>query len=138
MPPTMGRRGVFELEAVGITNYWKCAMSKTIFKRIIDREIPAKIVYEDDRCLAFEDVNPQAPVHILVIPKKEIPSLTDLGEGDAALAGHLLVVVRKLAAERNLADGYRVVANCGPNAGQTVAHLHFHLLGGRSFAWPPG
>jgi histidine triad (HIT) family protein len=113
-------------------------MSKTIFKRIIDREIPAKIVYEDDRCLAFEDVNPQAPVHILVIPKKEIPSLGELSDEDAALAGHLLVVVRKLAIERKLGDGYRVVLNNGPHAGQTVPHLHFHLLGGRGFAWPPG
>jgi histidine triad (HIT) family protein len=113
-------------------------MTKTIFKRIIDREIPAKVVYEDDRCLAFEDVHPQAPVHILVIPKQEIPSLADLTEGDAALAGHLLVVIRQLAVQRNLADGYRVVANCGPDAGQSVNHLHFHLLGGRGFAWPPG
>lgn len=113
-------------------------MSKTIFKRIIDREIPAKIVYEDDRCLAFEDVNPQAPVHLLIIPKKEIPSLADLSEGDAALAGHLLLVVQKLAAQRKLDDGYRVVVNCGPNGGQTVAHLHCHLLGGRSLSWPPG
>ncbi len=113
-------------------------MNKTIFKRIIDREIPAKIVYEDDRCLAFEDVNPQAPVHILVIPKKEIPSLADLTEDDAALAGHLLVIVRKLAGERDLGDGYRVVVNCGPGAGQTVPHLHYHLLGGRSLSWPPG
>ncbi len=113
-------------------------MSKTIFKRIIDREIPAKIVYEDQQCLAFEDVNPQAPVHILIIPKREIASLDDLGEGDAALAGHLLVVAKKLAAERKLTGGYRVVANCGPDAGQSVAHLHFHLLGGRGLAWPPG
>ncbi len=113
-------------------------MSKTIFKRIIDREIPAKIVHEDDRCLAFEDVNPQAPVHILVIPKKEIPSLDHLAAADAALAGHLLLVVEKLAADRGLTDGYRVVVNCGPGAGQTVPHLHLHLLGGRTFAWPPG
>ena len=113
-------------------------MSKTIFKRIIDREIPAKIVYEDDRCLAFEDINPQAPVHIVVIPKQEIASLADLSEGDADLAGHLLVVIRTLANQRKLAGGYRVVANCGPDAGQSVAHLHFHLLGGRSLAWPPG
>lgn len=113
-------------------------MSKTLFKRIIDREIPAKIVYEDDLCLAFEDVNPQAPVHILVIPKKEIAALDDLTESDAALAGHLLVVTRKIAAERKLTGGYRVVANCGPDAGQSVAHLHFHLLGGRTMAWPPG
>ena len=113
-------------------------MSKTIFKRIIDREIPAKIVYEDDHCLAFEDVNPQAPVHILVVPKKEIASLDDLAECDAALVGHLLVVIQKLAAERKLTGGYRVVANCGPDAGQSVSHLHFHLLGGRSLSWPPG
>jgi histidine triad (HIT) family protein len=113
-------------------------MSKTLFKRIIDREIPAKIVYEDDLCLAFEDINPQAPVHILVIPKKEIAALDDLTESDAALAGHLLVVIRKLAAERKLTGGYRVVANCGPDAGQSVDHLHFHLLGGRPMSWPPG
>jgi histidine triad (HIT) family protein len=113
-------------------------MGKTIFKRIIDREIPAKIVYEDDRCLAIEDVNPQAPVHILVMPKKEIPSLDDLTEGDADLAGHLLLVIQKLAIQRKLSGGYRVVVNCGPDAGQTVAHLHYHLLGGRSLSWPPG
>ena len=77
-------------------------------------------------------------MHILVIPKKEIASLADLGEDDAALAGHLLAVIRKLAAQRNLTGGYRVVANCGPDAGQSVSHLHFHLLGGRNFAWPPG
>ncbi len=81
---------------------------------------------------------PKAPVHILVIPKKEIPSLGELSDEDAALAGHLLVVVRKLAAERKLGDGYRVVLNNGPHAGQTVPHLHFHLLGGRDFTWPPG
>jgi histidine triad (HIT) family protein len=113
-------------------------MSKTIFKRIIDREIPAKIVHEDDLCLAFEDVNPQAPVHILIIPKKEIASLTDLTEGDAALVGHLVVVAQKLAAARNLTGGFRMVANAGPDAGQSVSHLHFHLLGGRAMAWPPG
>jgi histidine triad (HIT) family protein len=113
-------------------------MSKTIFKRIIDREIPATVVYEDERCMAFKDVNPQAPVHILVIPKKEIPSLSEMTDDDAALAGHLLAVVRKLALERNLADGYRVVLNNGPDAGQSVPHLHFHLLGGRPMAWPPG
>ncbi len=113
-------------------------MSKTIFKRIIDREIPAKIVHDDDLCLAFEDVNPQAPVHILVIPKKEIASLADLVESDAALLGHLLVVIQKLAAARNLSGGYRVVINSGPDAGQSVPHLHFHMLGGRAMSWPPG
>ena len=113
-------------------------MAKTLFKRIIDKEIPARIVFEDDQCLAFEDVNPQAPVHILIIPKREIASLDDLGEGDAALAGHLLVVAKRLAAERKLTGGYRIVANCGPDAGQSVAHVHFHLLGGRGLSWPPG
>jgi histidine triad (HIT) family protein len=113
-------------------------MSKTIFKRIIDREIPAKIVYEDDLCLAFEDIKPEAPVHVLVIPKKEIASLDDLSEDDAALAGHLLIVVQKVAAQCKLTGGYRVVANNGPDAGQAVAHLHFHLLGGRKLSWPPG
>ncbi len=113
-------------------------MSQTLFKRIIDREIPAKIVYEDELCLAFEDINPQAPTHLLVIPKKEIASIAELGEDDAALVGHLLVVVCKLAAERKLSNGYRVVANSGPDAGQTVPHLHFHLLGGRAMSWPPG
>lgn len=111
---------------------------KTIFKRIIDREIPAKIVYEDEHCLAFEDINPVAPTHLVVIPKREIASVDALGEADAEVVGHLFVVVRELAAQRGLGSGYRVVTNCGPDAGQTVAHLHFHLLGGRQFGWPPG
>jgi len=111
---------------------------KTIFKRIIDREIPADIVYEDEQCLAFNDINPQAPTHVLVIPKKEIPSLDSLSEDDEALVGHLLTVIRKLAAQRDLSGGYRVVVNCGPDAGQEVLHLHFHLLAGRKLTWPPG
>ena len=111
---------------------------KNIFQRIIDREIPAEIVFEDDRCLAFHDLAPQAPTHVLVIPKRPIASLDDLTDGDAALAGHLLVVVRKLANELGLKGGYRVVTNCGPDAGQSVDHLHFHLLGGRDMGWPPG
>jgi histidine triad (HIT) family protein len=111
---------------------------KTIFKRIIDKEIPAKIVYEDDLCLAFHDVNPQAPVHILLIPKKEIASTNQLTGEDTPLLGHLYGVLRKLVKEFNLQDGYRVVTNCGQNGGQTVYHLHFHLLGGRSLLWPPG
>jgi histidine triad (HIT) family protein len=114
-------------------------MSKTIFKRIIDREIPAKIVHEDDLCLAFEDIHPVAPVHVLVIPKKEIASLDDLTEADAALAGHLLLTIRAIARKLGLEEGgYRVVTNCGPDAGQEVPHLHFHLLGGRAMSWPPG
>ncbi len=111
---------------------------KTIFKRIIDGEIPADIVYQDDQCLAFRDVLPQAPTHILVSPKKEITSIAALTDDDAALAGHLLMVIRKIAAQLNLAGGYRVVANSGPDAGQSVDHLHFHLLAGRPLTWPPG
>jgi len=112
--------------------------SKTIFKKIIDREIPARIVYEDDLCLAFHDVAPQAPTHVLVIPKKELASLAAAGREDAQLLGHLLCVVRDLAEQLGLAGGYRVVANCGRDGGQSVDHLHFHLLGGRPLSWPPG
>lgn len=113
-------------------------MSKTIFKRILDGEIPADVVYEDDQCLAFRDVAPQAPTHVLVIPKKEIASLPDLDDGDAALVGHIYLVIRNLARELGLDGGYRVVVNCGRDGGQSVDHLHFHLLGGRSLKWPPG
>ena len=110
----------------------------TIFKKIIDKQIPAKIVYEDEQCLAFHDVSPQAPVHVLVIPKKEIGSLKDAGPEDQALLGHLQLVVAKIAGELGLAKGYRVVANCGPDGGQSVDHLHYHILGGRQMVWPPG
>lgn len=111
---------------------------KTIFKKIIDREIPADIVYEDDRCLAFRDVKPAAPVHVLVIPKKEIPSVSQIGDEDQALVGHLWLVIRRLADELGLESGYRVVVNNGPDAGQSVDHLHYHLIGGRKMTWPPG
>ena len=111
---------------------------KTVFKKIIDREIPAKIVYEDDLCLAFEDIHPQAPTHLIVIPKKEIPSVDGVAEEDGALVGHLFVAIRKIAAKMGLSGGYRVVANCGRDAGQEVMHLHFHLLAGRKLTWPPG
>ena len=111
---------------------------KTVFKRIIDGEIPAKIVYQDDLCLAFEDISPQAPTHLIVIPKKEIPTVNDVAEEDEALIGHLFVVMGKIAAQLGVEGGYRVVANCGPDAGQEVLHLHFHMLGGRKLGWPPG
>jgi histidine triad (HIT) family protein len=111
---------------------------KTIFKRIIDREIPAKIVYEDEFCLAFEDIHPQAPTHVVVIPKKEIVSVDDVTEADAPLIGHLFVAIRTIAAKLGLGNGYRVVTNCGPDAGQAVMHIHFHMLAGRKLAWPPG
>lgn len=111
----------------------------TIFKRIIDREIPADIVYEDDLCLAFRDVTPQAPVHVLVIPKQEIASVDAIGEEDAALLGHIWVVIGRIARELEIAEGgYRVVTNCGKLGGQSVDHLHFHILGGRQLDWPPG
>lgn len=113
-------------------------MPKTIFQRIIDREIPAEIVHEDEHCLAFRDVNPQAPTHVLLIPKKPIASVDALAAEDAALLGHLWLTVPRLANELGLSGGYRVVVNCGADGGQSVDHLHFHLLGGRPLAWPPG
>ena len=112
--------------------------AKTIFKKIIDREIPAKIVYEDDLCLAFEDINPRAPTHLIVIPKKEIVSVDDIEPEDELLIGRLFTAMRKIAAQLGLSRGYRVVTNCGPDAGQEVMHIHFHLLSGRKFTWPPG
>jgi histidine triad (HIT) family protein len=111
---------------------------KTIFQRIIDKEIPAKILYEDDRCLAFHDVAPQAPTHVLLIPKRPIASVSTLADEDAELIGHMWTVIRDLAKQLQLAGGYRVVANCGRDGGQSVDHLHFHLLGGRQLMWPPG
>jgi histidine triad (HIT) family protein len=113
-------------------------MQDNIFQKIIDRKIPAKIAYEDDRCLAFHDVNPQAPVHVLIIPRKVIPTHADLIDADRELVGHLHLVAAKLAAELGLKDGYRLVLNCKEQAGQTVPHLHLHLLGGRAMHWPPG
>jgi histidine triad (HIT) family protein len=110
----------------------------TIFKKIIDREIQADIVYEDELCLAFRDIQPQAPVHVLVIPKKEIASLEHLADDDLQLIGHIYLKIRDLARTLKLGDGYRVVVNCGPQGGQSVDHLHFHLLGGRAMTWPPG
>jgi histidine triad (HIT) family protein len=111
---------------------------KTIFKKIIDKEIPAEILYEDEHCLAFNDVAPKAPVHVLVIPKKEIASIDAMDNNDTELLGHLWMVIRDLAAQLELDSGYRVVVNCGEQGGQTVDHLHFHLLGGRMLSWPPG
>ncbi len=113
-------------------------MSKTLFERIIDREIPAAIIYEDDHCIAFRDINPQAPTHVLIVPRKPIPSLDDVADDEAALAGHLLLVAQKIADDEGLTDGYRVVINCGRDGGQSVDHLHVHLLGGRKLKWPPG
>jgi histidine triad (HIT) family protein len=111
----------------------------TIFKQIVDGQIPADIVYQDDQCLAFRDVDPQAPVHVLVIPKKEIASIDALADEDAPLVAHLFQVIRNLARELGVAEsGYRVVVNTGEEGGQSVDHLHFHLLAGRPLKWPPG
>jgi histidine triad (HIT) family protein len=113
-------------------------MTDNLFKKIIDRQLKADIVYEDDRCLAFRDINPQAPVHVLIIPKKVIATHADLSETDRDLLGHLHLTAVKLANQLGIADGYRLVVNCKEKAGQTVPHLHFHLLGGRDLHWPPG
>jgi len=110
----------------------------TIFSKIIAREIPAKIIYEDDLCLAFHDVNPQAPTHVLLIPKKEIPRLVDAAPEDAALLGHLMLTANKIAQQLGVGDAFRLVVNNGADAGQSVFHLHLHILAGRAFKWPPG
>jgi histidine triad (HIT) family protein len=113
-------------------------MSETIFSKIIRREIPADIVYEDDRALAFRDLHPQAPVHILIIPKQVIVSIAAATIADEALLGHLLLTVKRVATQEGLDRGYRVVINTGDDGGQTVFHLHLHLLGKRQMTWPPG
>ena len=111
----------------------------TVFKKIIDKEVPATIVYEDDLCLAFKDIQPQAPVHILVIPKKEITSVAEITADDQHLMGHLMVKASQIAKEQNLSEkGYRLIVNTKKDGGQTVDHLHIHILGGRPLSWPPG
>ncbi|XP_044513957.1 histidine triad nucleotide-binding protein 1-like [Gracilinanus agilis] len=110
----------------------------TIFGKIIRKEIPAKIIFEDDKCLAFYDVCPQAPTHFLVIPKKPIPQISVAEDDDENLLGHLMVVGRKCAADLGLKKGYRMVINEGPDGGQSVYHIHLHVLGGRQMTWPPG
>jgi histidine triad (HIT) family protein len=110
----------------------------SIFEKIIRREIPAKIIFEDDDVLAFHDVNPQAPVHVLIVPKRVIARLADAKESDEALLGKLLLAARTVAAKLGLTSGYRVVINNGPDAGESVPHLHVHVLGKRALAWPPG
>ena len=109
-----------------------------IFCKIVEGTIPSAAVYQDSLCYAFADLHPQAPVHILVVPRQHIDSLADAGGKDRPLLGHLLWAAAEIAREKGLAKGYRVVVNTGPDGGQTVDHLHLHLLGGRSHAWPPG
>jgi histidine triad (HIT) family protein len=111
---------------------------KTIFQRIIDRELPAQLVYEDDRAVAFRDIHPAAPTHLLVVPRQPIPMVEAMTEADEALVGHLIRVATLVARQEGLTDGYRLVINDGDHGGQTVYHLHVHVLGGRALGWPPG
>lgn len=114
-------------------------MSKTLFEKIIDREIPATIVYEDERVLAFRDIKPAAPNHVLIVPKKPIPRIAEANPDDAPLLGHLLLKAAEVARQLGLTDsGFRLVFNNGPDAGEAVPHLHCHILGGRRLGWPPG
>jgi histidine triad (HIT) family protein len=113
-------------------------MSDCLFCRIASGEIPSNRVYEDDKVYAFTDINPEAPVHILVIPKRHIVSVADIGEEEAEITAHIFKIIAKLSKNPEYSGGFRVVANCGPDAGQSVPHLHFHVLAGRHLAWPPG
>ena len=113
-------------------------MSKTIFEKIIAREIPAKIEHEDEHCIVLHDIQPQAPVHLLIVPKKVIPRVSDATPTDQAVLGHLLLVAGSVAKKLNLAQGFRIVINSGPHACESVPHLHVHLLARRQMTWPPG
>lgn len=114
-------------------------MSDCIFCKIVNNEIPATIIYEDDKVVAFNDIDPQSPIHIIVIPKEHIPSMNDIDETNSDILSYIHLVIKNIAKEKGLAEkGYRIVNNCGEQGGQTVDHLHFHLLGGRNMQWPPG
>ena len=114
-------------------------MTKTIFDKIISKEIPSDIIYEDDQYLAFSDINPQAPVHILIIPKKKIPTINDLENSDSKIIGDMILIAKEIAKNKQIdKDGYRLVFNCNDHGGQSVFHIHLHLLGGRQLYWPPG
>ncbi len=111
----------------------------TVFKDIIDKKIKTDLIYEDDICIALDDINPVAPIHILIIPKKEISTINDMNIEDKEIVGHLTYIAKKIAKERNIdKDGYRLIFNCNDDGGQTVYHIHLHLIGGRKFNWPPG
>ncbi|WP_040211355.1 histidine triad nucleotide-binding protein [Clostridium polynesiense] len=113
-------------------------MNDCIFCKIVEGDIPSKKIYEDDKVLAFQDIKPEAPVHVLIIPKAHIESVNNINEENSEIIGHIFLVINKLAKTLEIEkDGYRVVNNCGVNGGQTVPHLHFHLFGGKSFNWPP-
>lgn len=111
---------------------------KTIFQKIMDGEIPADMLHDDEECVVIRDVNPQAPTHLLVIPKKLIPRISEGSQEDQTLLGHLLLVAKKVAREEELVEGFRIVVNNGPAGGESVPHLHVHVLGGRQMEWPPG
>ncbi|HJM59765.1 MAG TPA: histidine triad nucleotide-binding protein [SAR86 cluster bacterium] len=113
-------------------------MSDTLFKKIIDREIPAEIIYEDDNCLVFKDINPVAPIHVLIIPKIQIEKVSDAIKSDQDILGHLMLVAGEVARDLGVEDAFRLVVNNGSGAQQTVFHLHIHLIAGREFTWPPG
>ena len=113
-------------------------MSDTLFTKIINRDIPADIVFEDEQCLAFRDIAPQAPMHILLVPKKPLPMVSEAAANDKELLGHLLLKAAEVAAAEGYGDAFRVVINNGEKAGQTVFHIHLHILGGRDLSWPPG
>lgn len=114
-------------------------MTDCIFCKIAEKKIPSKIVHEDDKVVAFDDVNPQAPTHVLVIPRKHVASIAELNEADSGLLAHLMMTGNKIAKQKGIAEGgYRIVVNTGRNGGQTVLHLHLHVLGGRAMHWPPG
>jgi histidine triad (HIT) family protein len=113
-------------------------LSDNVFLKIINKEIPARLVHEDEHCLAFHDIGPKAPVHVIIIPRKVIRTHDEIGQEDRELLGHLHLVAAKLAKDLGLGEGYRLVINCKERAGQTVPHLHMHLLGGRDMTWPPG
>ncbi|HUR40240.1 MAG TPA: histidine triad nucleotide-binding protein [Verrucomicrobiae bacterium] len=113
-------------------------VAKTLFEKIIDKEIPATIIYEDEHCVAFKDIQPAAPTHVLLVPRKVLPKLSDAGPDDQALLGHLLLTANKVAAQLGVGDAFRLTINNGAGAGQSVFHLHLHIIGGRPLKWPPG
>ena len=114
-------------------------VEETVFSKIIDKKIPAEIIYEDEEVVAFKDINPQAPVHVLIVPRKPIPKLTDADDSDTAILGKMVMIARQIAKDFKLdQEGFRLLLNEGKNGGQTIYHLHFHLLGGRRLMWPPG
>ena len=129
----------FKFQLNFYNKYKENSMGKTIFDKIISREIPSNIVYENDNYLAFKDINPQAPIHVLIIPKKRISTINDLDQNDAYIVGEMIIIAKNIAKDYSIdQDGYRLVFNCNNYGGQTVYHIHLHLLGGRKLTWPPG